>query len=52
MFMIQEYLKFLEVKAGDLISWGHEFCRTAELLGSLSVFQFEKFQGHKFFVIH
>ena len=31
---------------------GNQFCRTAELFGPPSVFQFQKFEGLKFFVIY
>ena len=27
------FLNFLKLKRGDLISWGNQFCRTAELFG-------------------
>ena len=29
------FFKFPQIKEGDLISWGNQFCRTAELFGPL-----------------
>ena len=43
--------KFVQIKVGELISWGNQFCRISELFGPLFCFLILKFFRSESFVI-